>query len=98
MIKKLVAVTASFLTACTSVPSTEPVFYSKTKTIKWRRVADVDAYCRTLLPELPPGQVYRGCSNWSRVNDTCTIITGLVDNHEIIGHELKHCFVGEFHK
>ena len=98
MIKKLVAGTVSLLTACTSVPSTDPVFYSKTKTIQWRRVADVNAYCRGVLPELPHGQAYAGCSYWNKASEKCIIVTGLQDNHEIIGHELKHCFAGEFHK
>ena len=98
MIKKLAAGTVSLLTACSSVQTTDPVFYSKTKTIQWRRVADVDTYCRTLLPELTPGKLYKGCSQWSKVTEKCTIVTGLTDNHEIIGHELKHCFVGGFHK
>ena len=98
MIKKLAAVTVSLLTACSSVQTTDPVFYSKTKTIQCRRVADVDTYCRTMLPELTPGNLYKGCSQWSKVTEKCTIVPGLTDNHEIIGHELKHCFVGEFHK
>ena len=98
MIKKLTAATVSLLTACSSVQTTDPVFYSKTKTIQWRRVADVDTYCRTLLPDLPTGKVYKGCSQWSKVTEKCTIVTGLTDNFEIIGHELKHCFAGEFHK
>ena len=98
MIKKLLAVTVSFLTACSAVPTTDPIFYSKTKTIQWRKVDNVDEYCRTILPELKAGKTYTGCSQWSKVTEKCTIVTGLTDNFEIVGHELKHCFVGEFHK
>jgi hypothetical protein len=97
MTKKILTVTVSVLTACSSVPATDPVFYSKTKTIQWRRVADVNAYCRTVLPELPYKQAYAGCSYWNKASEKCVIVTGLKDTHEIIGHELRHCFIGDFH-
>jgi hypothetical protein len=98
MIKKLVAVTVSLLTACSSVQTTDPVFYSKTKTIQWRRVSNVDEHCRNLHPDLHSRSQYQGCAKWYRAENKCVIVTGLLDNFEVIGHELKHCFVGEFHK
>lgn len=42
----------------------------------------------------------QGCAFW-RANDkgqmTCMIIVGKKTNNDILGHEIRHCFVGEFH-
>ena len=101
MTKKLLAVIVSLLTACSASvrPTTEPVFYSKTTTIHWRKVPNVNEYCQRMLPnkKLKQNEVFAGCAVWSKVEPKCTIITGYTDNLQVIGHELKHCFAGEFH-
>jgi hypothetical protein len=99
MLKTLVAGTVSLLTACSSVPSTDPIFYSKTKTIQWRKVPNVNEYCQQAMPhkKLKENEVFYGCAVWSRVESKCIIVTGYTDNLNVIGHELKHCFAGEFH-
>ena len=42
----------------------------------------------------------QGCAFW-RANDrgqmTCTIVVGHRTNNDILGHEIRHCFQGEFH-
>jgi hypothetical protein len=35
------------------------------------------------------------CSFWT--NRTCLIVTGEQSTHEEIGHELRHCYQGNFH-
>jgi hypothetical protein len=99
MIKKLVAVTASLLTACSTTPTTSPISYSQTTKIQWRKVPNVDEYCRQALPDKKSKEtkVYQGCAVWSKVESKCTIVTGYKEDLAVIGHELKHCFNGEFH-
>jgi hypothetical protein len=96
MIKKLVAATASLLTACSTVNNVDPLFYSKTKTIQWKKVNNVDAYCRSRVPNPKPYLTYHACADWRDPNK-CVIVTGMTDNFEHLGHELKHCFEGAFH-
>ena len=98
MIKKPLTIIVSLLTAC-STTTTEPIFYSKTTTIQWRKVSNVHEYCRQALPhkKLKENEIFYGCATWSKVESKCTIITGYADNLTIIGHEVKHCFTGEFH-
>ena len=96
---KLLALTVSLLTACSSQPTTDPIFYSKTTTINWRKVPNVNEYCRQLLPnkKLKENEAFAGCAVWSKVESKCMIVTGYMDNLTVIGHELTHCFTGEFH-
>lgn len=96
MIKKLAAVTVSILTGCSSTSSTELFFYNKTRVVEWRKVNNVDAYCRARMAKPDPRVVYGGCADYQR-EDKCVIYTGPTENLELLGHELKHCFVGNFH-
>jgi hypothetical protein len=34
----------------------------------------------------------------SRVNNKCTIVVGKTTNYHTIGHEMRHCLQGNFHK
>jgi hypothetical protein len=99
MIKKLAVVTVSLLTACSTTPTTSPFFYSQTTVVQWRKVVNVNEYCRQAMPDkkLKANEVYQGCAFWSKVEPKCTIITGYKDDLAVIGHELKHCFNGAFH-
>jgi hypothetical protein len=40
------------------------------------------------------------CSFWdsSRTNNKCTIVVGKTTNYHTIGHEMRHCLQGNFHK
>ena len=97
MTKKLVAATVSLLTAC-STPSNYPIVYNKTTTIEWRKVSDVNNFCRQIVTKkLKENEVFRGCAFWSKVESKCTIVTDYKDDLTVIGHEVKHCFAGEFH-
>jgi hypothetical protein len=37
------------------------------------------------------------CAVWTVSKKHCTIITTANPNHVVLGHELRHCFEGQFH-
>ena len=39
-----------------------------------------------------------GCAFWDILKAECTIVTGPVTSHVAIGHELRHCFEGHYHR
>lgn len=38
------------------------------------------------------------CAMWNVASKECVIITGKVVSHVELGHELRHCFEGNFHR
>ena len=38
------------------------------------------------------------CAMWNVANKECVIITGKKVSHVELGHELRHCFEGNFHR
>ncbi len=54
------------------------------------------------FPKLDKGKKMDGCSFWSnpsaKKTNVCTIITGENTDHDTVGHEVRHCFQGRFHK
>ena len=53
------------------------------------------------FPKLDIGKKMDACSFWDpAVNRTnvCTIITGNFTDQDTVGHEVRHCFQGNFHK
>jgi hypothetical protein len=40
------------------------------------------------------------CSFWdaSPINNKCTIVVGKTTNYHTIGHEMRHCLQGNYHK
>ena len=68
-------------------------------TIIWKRVDDVQAGCNAESERLGVAKIpYRvkACSFYNK--NTCTIITGKKTTQHSLGHELRHCFQGEWHK
>lgn len=41
------------------------------------------------------GLPMEACSFWDA--NSCTIVVGYKTNNDILGHELRHCFQGNFH-
>ena len=69
----------------------------KVPTVKWEAREDVGDYCKRILggrTKLTP----LACAVWEADKSRCTIITSPVTTHTILGHELRHCFEGDFHK
>jgi hypothetical protein len=38
------------------------------------------------------------CAIWDILKGECTVVTGPVTSHVALGHELRHCFEGHFHR
>lgn len=72
-------------------------------TITWRPVESVQAECEKESKRLGYGGFgypVEACSFWdkSSINNVCTIITAKNVNFHTVGHEIRHCFQGNFHK
>jgi hypothetical protein len=83
---KLLAL-AALLTGCAThftAASTNPGM----RFVEWRTSED--------LRECRPLRDVAGCAVWNET--TCTIYTLPMTSHEILGHELRHCFEGNYHK
>ena len=39
-----------------------------------------------------------GCAMWDILKSECTVVTGPMTSHVALGHELRHCFEGHFHR
>lgn len=39
-----------------------------------------------------------GCAIWDILRAECTVVTGPLTSHVALGHELRHCFEGHFHR
>ena len=65
------------------------------KIIRWVVVENVSAVCQNKMPALA-GQRILACSEYN--NHSCTIYTGLVTDMAIVGHEIRHCFEGQWHR
>jgi hypothetical protein len=38
------------------------------------------------------------CAIWDILKAECTVVTGPVTSHVALGHEVRHCFEGHFHR
>ncbi len=71
-------------------------------TITWRPVVDVQAECEKESKRLGYGGFgysVEACSFWDKspLSNVCTIITAKTVNFHTVGHEIRHCFQGNFH-
>jgi hypothetical protein len=83
--------------------------FVRSSEITWIQVDDVFDSCdreskkrgNVGFPALDKGKKMDACSFWDpAVNRTnvCTIITGKNTDQDTVGHEVRHCFQGNFHK
>lgn len=75
---------------------------SKKTTVEWYAIPNVQEVCDANSQELNGhkyGYKVDGCSKWnhSLFSDTCVIYTHLKTDYWTLGHELRHCFQGNFH-
>jgi glutamate racemase len=89
--------------SCTSNPARQELnpYINQSITIHWMKVPDPNAYCRQIDPKMAAisnDKKILGCAHWSKIKPECKIVTGLKDDLVTIGHEMKHCFVGEWHQ
>ena len=69
--------------------------------LRWEVREDVVEHCaaatgmgRERAYTTPP----LACAIWRVATRECTIVTGPVTTHVALGHELRHCFEGHFHR
>lgn len=69
--------------------------------INWEVREDVAQFC-TQAKSIGRQQSYMAtpmaCAIWDILKAECTIVTGPVTSHVALGHELRHCFEGHFHR
>jgi len=69
--------------------------------IKWEVRDDVAQYCARAY-QMGREQAYLtpplACAIWDAVKTECTVVTGPVTSHVALGHEVRHCFEGHFHR
>ena len=69
-----------------------------TKEITWRYTNNVQKECEAESQKRKLGgfgYAVDACSFWDK--NTCTIITARQTTMHILGHELRHCYMGSFH-
>jgi hypothetical protein len=65
------------------------------KSIRWVVIDDISRFCQSKVP-LVGNQRMLACSEYN--NYTCTIYTGRTTDMAIVGHEIRHCFEGQWHR
>lgn len=105
---------SSLLTGCLATGPTLPVselesFTPLPKTarimndvkVRWEVRENVAEFCGRAA-KLTTAQAYFtppiACAMWNVQSKECVIITGQQVTHVALGHELRHCFEGSFHR
>lgn len=91
--------------SATEMEAFTPVAYDKrvmnTVKLRWEVRTDVADYCANSMG-LDKERAYAtpplACAIWSVRNQECTIVTGSITSHLALGHEVRHCFEGHFHR
>ncbi len=84
-----------------SVPfdAREKRIYDKPISIEWRLAENINQACEKASKEFGNGgfggQKMTACAFWW--GDRCVIITKKKPNLHDVGHEVRHCFYGEWH-
>ena len=69
--------------------------------LRWEVREDVAQYCAKSIG-MGREQAYItppvACAVWHVGNKECVIVTGAQTTHVALGHEVRHCFEGHFHK
>jgi hypothetical protein len=69
--------------------------------VRWEVRENVSEVC-SRAAQLSPTQAWMtpplACAMWNVASKECVIITGKKVSHLELGHELRHCFEGNFHR
>jgi len=69
--------------------------------VRWEVRENVTEVCGRAT-QLSPTQAWMtpplACAMWNVASKECVIITGKKVSHVELGHELRHCFEGNFHR
>jgi len=105
---------AVFLAACQSTPHEVSAHDMKTfrplaleqrvipeVKLRWLVREDVAQYCARAI-QMGQEQAFitppLACAVWNKSTQECTIVTGTTTSHMVLGHEVRHCFEGHFHR
>ena len=68
--------------------------------LTWEVREDVGDFCmRTQKNQANLTQVKPlACAMWVAATNECKVVTGPNPNHVVLGHEVRHCFEGHFHR
>lgn len=97
-----------FIAGCTYPHKPMPEVQRNISVIQLKFVKDVHDSCNEGAGTNYPRIIarYQSCARWTsnktfkstgREYNTCEITVGQSINHEVLGHEVLHCFVGNFH-
>ena len=69
--------------------------------VRWEVRPDVSEFCGRAA-KITTAQAFFtppvACAVWNVASKECVIITGQQVSHVALGHELRHCFEGNFHR
>lgn len=77
--------------------------YTNKVDITWEISDNIQKTCdniRIKVTGKPYPYTIDACSEWSKIDGStykCRIITTRTPNNDIVGHEIRHCFQGDFH-
>ena len=95
-----------FLSACNAVWQPKPIgaafeapIGKRAMQITWVAAKDPAQECKSRSDALKRYWYtpFLGCAIWSEADAKCVIVTPTKTDHETLGHELRHCFMGQFH-
>lgn len=101
--RSVIALTCTALSACTTVLSIPPedAFTPAPKAevanVTLIVATDPTAECARIFPFKRIAGNLSGCAGWNADFTVCTIVIGEVTTHQVLGHELRHCFEGNYH-
>jgi hypothetical protein len=82
-------------------PKTPDKRIMNTVNLRWEVREDVSQFCAKSIG-MGREQAYItppvACAVWQVATKECVIITGKQTSHVALGHEVRHCFEGHFHK
>jgi hypothetical protein len=91
----LIAVLLAGCSTFTAKPYEERI--TEATVVTWLAVDDVEKECLKAGAKDPgPFQYILGCAIYN--TKSCRIMTAKTTSMETLGHELRHCFEGKFHK
>ena len=80
------------LASCSNLPKEEKV---KTASVTWIRTESAQQQCESLFI-VPAGYKIYACAVLE--DKHCYVITHPQEGNDYLGHEMRHCFDGEYHK
>ena len=104
--KYIILTLATLLTGCVTIIEDNQNFTyiegTNSVVVRWSRVSDekLQTVCAPKDKKFMFDKVFLGCAAVIPTNNNvplCIIYTSTNTNHQILGHELRHCFQGRFH-